>query len=428
MKTAPHPPHLNPRLTRRHFVRLGTIGVAAVGVAPAILGASSPAGVGSSPTPQPFLTPAKDFRDFSRGTPIPHTLRGKAQEEARLTPETWRLEITADPFVEEPHTKAAATVQRPLTLADGTALDFPALLELGRRHEVNCLHVMQCLNVDQPLGQGLWTGVPLREVLRLCRRLNNVRRFSFWGYHNHDPKQLFKSSVSYTQALETPPGDPPVFLAYRLNGEPIPPERGGPVRMIVPWSHGYKSIKWLQHILVTNDPRNSDTYANGNNDPDSFLKTAAYLDPGPDKFKPGEPVLLTGQVVCGPSGLKRVEYWARQITGQPTPLADDAPELLRGPWLECEVQTPPDWPAVLRAGVSPKNLLGFDPTTGRPRSWPLRYTRVSYAATLRGLPPGAYEVRARAVDLNDFAQPEPRPVQKTGKNALPIRRFQITSR
>ena len=48
--------------------------------------------------------------------------------------------------------------------------------------------------------------------------------------------------------------------------------------MIVPWSHGYKSIKWLQHIFVTNDPRNSDTYANGTNDPDSYLKTAAYVD------------------------------------------------------------------------------------------------------------------------------------------------------
>ena len=121
---------------------------------------------------------------------------------------------------------------------------------------------MQCLNIAAPLGQGLWEGVPLREVLRLCGPLRNVRRIYYWGFHNNDPKQLFQSSLSYTQAMETPPGELPAFLAYRLNGEPIPLKRGGPVRMIVPWAHGFKSIKWLQHIALTNDFRANDTYAN----------------------------------------------------------------------------------------------------------------------------------------------------------------------
>jgi DMSO/TMAO reductase YedYZ molybdopterin-dependent catalytic subunit len=59
--------------------------------------------------------------------------------------------------------------------------------------------------------------------------------------------------------METPPGELPAFLAYRLNGEPISPERGGPVRLVVPWSHGYKSIKWLQHIFVTTTPTPTET-------------------------------------------------------------------------------------------------------------------------------------------------------------------------
>ncbi len=422
-------------LTRRDFIHLGAVGASSMGVAQVIMGdkaAAADAVVSfarrvavTTPAPPPFLTPAKEFRDVSRGTPTPHTLKGAAQAEARLTPETWRLEIEADPFVEEPHTKVPATLERPLTLTGGTAMDLAALIELGHRHEVNCLHVMQCLNIDTPLGHGLWTGVPLRAVLRLCGRMNNVRRIYYRGYHNNDPKQIFQSSVSYTQAMETPPGDLPVFLAYQLNGAPISPERGGPVRMIVPWSHGYKSIKWLQQIFVTNDPRANDTYANGNNDPDSFLKTAAYVDQGPEKIQAGEPVFLTGQVVCGPSGVKRVEYWVRRVEGKPTPLADDAPELLRGPWVECKLQAPPKWSSVLPPGVSPEDVLGFEKNTGRPRSWPLRYSRVSYAVTIHGLKPGAYEVRARAVDLNDFAQPEPRPAQKTGKNALQARPFEI---
>ncbi len=50
---------------------------------------------------------------------------------------------------------------------------------------------------------------------------------------------------------------------------------------------------------------------------------------------------------------------------------------------------------------------------------------ISYSATVQGLAPGRYEARARAVDLNGFAQPEPRPAQKTGKNAIQVRRFEI---
>jgi hypothetical protein len=135
--------------TRRDFIRIGAVGTAAVGAAQAIIrnntvaadAEASPAAAAITPESHPFLTPAKNFRDVSRGTPPPHLLRGAEQAEARLTPETWRLEITADPFVEEPHTKVPATVEWPLTLADRTAMDLPALMELGRKHEVTWLHI-----------------------------------------------------------------------------------------------------------------------------------------------------------------------------------------------------------------------------------------------------------------------------------------------
>jgi hypothetical protein len=41
------------------------------------------------------------------------------------------------------------------------------------------------------------------------------------------------------------------------------------------------------------------------------------------------------------------------------------------------------------------------------------------------LKPGKYEVRARTVDLNGFAQPEPRDIQKSGKNGIQVRTFEI---
>ena len=93
--------------------------------------------------------------------------------------------------------------------------------------------------------------------------------------------------------METPPWDLCVFVAYRLNGQPLSLVRGGPVRMIVPWAHGFKSIKWLQRITLTNDYKANDTYAEANNDPDSYLKTAAYIDDGPQAFKAGESIVMT---------------------------------------------------------------------------------------------------------------------------------------
>lgn len=364
---------------------------------------------------RPFLTPADKFRDVSRGKPLPHSLKGDALIAARLTPETWRLEITTDP-TPNPAIKETASLGMPLTLADGNALDLPALLELGKKHEVQFLKAMQCLNIPAPLGQGLWAGVPLREVLRLCGAMRNVRRIYYWGFHNDDPKQLFQSSLSYSQAMETPPGELPAFLAYRLNGEPLSLTRGGPVRMVIPWAHGFKSIKWLQRIVVTNDYRANDTYAEQNNDPEAPLKTAAYLDNLPAKIPAGQAMPIGGLVIAGLSGLKRVEY-----------------SLTRGDakaeaeiWTAAQLEAPPaDWRDVLPAGVSPKQILGFDPQTGRPATWPLRYSMVSWSATLKGLAPGKYALSARAVDLNNFAQPEPRPIQKAGRNSLEMREFEV---
>ncbi|HKS38254.1 MAG TPA: molybdopterin-dependent oxidoreductase [Verrucomicrobiae bacterium] len=427
------PPPPSNLITRRDFVRT-TSALAATTLAgrlcsttraadatapsPAKTAPSKPAG---SAYPHPFLTPADEFRDVSRGDPKPHTLTGNALVQARLTPETWRLEIIAYE-TPNPAIKESAGLSKPLTLADGSALDLPALLELGKKHEVKFLKAMQCLNIPTPLGQGLWEGVPLRDVLRLCGTIRNVRRIYYWGFHNNDPRQLFQSSLSYTQAMETPPGELPAFLAYRLNGEPIPLIRGGPVRMIIPWAHGFKSIKWLQRIVVTNDYKANDTYAEQNNDPESHLKTAAYLDDLPAKIPAGQPLLISGLVISGLSGLKCVEYLLSRENSKPgAPTEHDA-----GQWIECRLEDPPaDWGTVLPAGVSSRQVLGFDPNTGRPATWPLRYSMVSWSVTLKGLAPGRCAVRARAVDLNGFAQPEPRPNQKAGVNALDAREFEV---
>jgi DMSO/TMAO reductase YedYZ molybdopterin-dependent catalytic subunit len=353
----------------------------------------------------------------SRGDPVPHSLAGDALKAARLTPETWRLEIVAE---------AGAQVQHPRTLADGTAIDAAALIKLGKAHGVRFVKAMQCLNIAQPLGQGLWEGIPLREVLKLAGTRSNVRRVYYWGFHNDDPKQLFQSSLSYTQVMESPPGELPPFVAYRLNGEALPLVRGGPARIVVPWAHGFKSIKWLQRIVLTNDFRANDTYADDGNDPESYLKTAAYIDEAPVKFDAARPVIVRGTVISGWSGLKRVEYWIRPDSGLHGTLGEDDPAWNEAKWQPCAVDPPPkDWARELPEGVKPASVWGFDEATGRPASWPMRYGLATWSAELRGLTPGMYEFRARAADLNGYAQPEPRSNRRTGLNGVQVRVIEL---
>jgi hypothetical protein len=48
----------------------------------------------------------------------------------------------------------------------------------------------------------------------------------------------------------------------------------------------------------------------------------------------------------------------------------------------------------------------------------MRFSLALWTATLKDVAPGAYEFRVRTVDLNGYAQPEPRPYQKSGMNAI----------
>jgi hypothetical protein len=196
--------------------------------------------------------------------------------------------------------------------------------------------------------------------------------------------------------------------------------------MIIPWAHGFKSIKWLQRITLTNNHLPNDTYASGNNEIESYLKTAAYLDDGPAMVNAGQPLIISGTAMVGWSGLKRFEYWLRSEAGNHGRLANDDPAWQRATWRPCVIDPPPeDWSGQLPGGVLPRDVWGFDPRTGRPKEWPMRFSVARWSLTLRDLKPGGYEFRARTVDLNDFAQPEPRPYPKSGRNEIGVRQFVV---
>lgn len=400
-------------LTRRYFLKLGIVGAAAGSLAPASALAQDveppkprPKPDKAGARPESYFTPTADFRDVSRGKPIPHTLPEEKRREVGLTRETWRLEVIPDP--DNP-----SKLRKPLTAAEGTALAFDQLLELGKQHAVRFPKIMTCLNLGCPLGMGLWEGVPLREVVWLTRPSENLRRVFYYGFHNDDTKQLFRSSLPIGRVLEDPPGLPPVILCYKLNGEWLDPERGGPVRVIVPEAYGFKSVKWLTHVVLTNLAHANDTYAEQNNDVDSPLKTFAAVLSYPTSVKAGELIPVSGYSQVGVSGLSKVQVSIESNAARP----EGDPEFLKAPWVDAELLgAPREWGA-LEGGKVPSGSFGFD-DSGAPKIWPMRLAKAHWVAVLPSLPPGEYTLRSRTIDDNGQAQPRPRPFRKSGHAAI----------
>lgn len=397
------------RLTRRYFLGWGVAGAALISPLARLRAADpdKPKENKAGAQQDPYFTPTADFRDVSRGKPLPHSLPDDKKREVGLTRETWRLEVVSDP--EHP-----AKLGSPLTKAAGTALDFEGLLKLGEKHAVRFAKVMTCLNLGCPLGMGLWEGVPLREVVWRAAPRENVRRIFYYGYHNDDAKQMFRSSLPIGRVLEDPLDLPPVILCYKMNGQWLDSERGGPVRVVVPEAYGFKSIKWLSHVVLTNLAHANDTYAEQNNDVDSPLKTFAAVLSYPITAQAGQPIPVSGYAQVGVSGLSKVQVWM-QGKSETYPAGD--PYFSQAPWRDAELLAAPEHWGALADGKLPPGTRGFD-EQGRPRAWPMRLAKVHWAAVLPGLPAGEYVLRSRSVDDQGQGQPMPRPFRKSGHAAI----------
>lgn len=401
-------------LSRRYFLRLGVAGSAAIGLSPLLTAqaaepiTNSPAFANAIAALGPFFTPPEAFQDVSRGKPLPHSLPEEKRKEVGLTRETWRLEVISDK--ENP-----AKLGKQFAKADGTAIDFETLLKLGEKHAVRFAKVMTCLNIGCPLGMGIWEGVPLREVVWLTKPREDVRRVFYYGYHNDDEGQMFKSSLPIGRVLEDPFDLPPVILCTKLNGEWLSPTRGGPVRIVVPEHYGFKSIKWLSHVVLTNKGMADDTYIGGNNDVDSPLKSFAATLSLPEGAAAGQPLPVTGYAQVGISGVSKVQIW---LTKEDTEWPAEDKYFASAPWVDAEILSPPEhWGGKLEGDKIPAGTLGFD-ESGKPKTWPMRLAKIHWAALLPGVPPGEYTLRCRTIDEKGIPQPLPRPFRKSGHAAI----------
>jgi DMSO/TMAO reductase YedYZ molybdopterin-dependent catalytic subunit len=392
--------------TRRHLLGLSGA-VAAWGAAPGAAESAADPRLREAIAKLEYLTPIERAYILDKGKAGVAKLPPEKVAEAGLTQETWTLEVVAEPG-------GGSKVARPLSRASGNALDWAGLMRLAAKHAVRFIHTGVCTNGADPFHVAHWEGIPLREVVWMAQPQEQVRRVYYQSYHAPGLAP-FQASMPLGQVLETPPGQMPAILAYKMNGQWIPPTHGGPVRVIVPGTYGSKSIKWVQRILLTNDYRANDSdAAEFNNDAESAMKTRARFIHAPTEAKAGEPFAITGMAQVGVSGIGRVQYCV-EPQGRVKPDAD--PYRNGAQWQDANILPPPaSWGGGLTR--MPPGTSGFDPSTGAPLAWPMRFAIVHWAALQGGLAPGAYDLCCRTVDGNGIAQPLPRPLLRTGFNTI----------
>lgn len=106
------------------------------------------------------------------------------------------------------------------------------------------------------VGNAEWTGVPLAAVLERAGLRHGAVEVVFEGADSGrlakppSPGNIhFANSIPVTKALGSD-----VLLAHTMNGEPLTPSHGYPLRVMVPGWYGMVSVKWLTRVVVTDRP------------------------------------------------------------------------------------------------------------------------------------------------------------------------------
>jgi sulfane dehydrogenase subunit SoxC len=157
----------------------------------------------------------------------------------------WRLEVRG-------------VVERPLSLT---------LDELRERPAAEVTVTMECAGngrarlsprpfsqpwLEEAVGTARWRGAPLRPLLEQAGIRERAVELVFSGADRGvegGVEQEFERSLPVADAL----GEG-VLLAYEINGQPLPPQHGFPLRLVVPGWYGMTNVKWLRAITALAEP------------------------------------------------------------------------------------------------------------------------------------------------------------------------------
>jgi sulfane dehydrogenase subunit SoxC len=175
--------------------------------------------------------------------------------------------------------------------------------------------------LSEAVGTAQWTGTPLAPLLEEAGVASNALEVVFTGLDRGfqgGVEHAYERSLPVAEALR---GD--VLLAYAINGEPLPPQHGYPLRLLVPGWYGMTHVKWLAGVSVVAEPfrgwQQEDAYRiqQSEDDPGTpvtrmlprallappgipdFLTRARFLEPGP--------CTLAGRAWSGFAPVERVE-------------------------------------------------------------------------------------------------------------------------
>ena len=181
---------------------------------------------GEALTPEAAITNYNNYYEFGTGKDDP------AANAWRLEPKPWSV-------------KADGMVDKPATYAFEDLVDMKTLEE--RIYRLRCV---EAWSMVVP-----WIGVPLSAVLSKIGVQSGAKYVAFETLA--DPRQMpgVKRKVldwPYVEGLTIAEAmNPLAFIAVGLYGKEIPNQNGAPLRLVVPWKYGYKSIKSIVRIRLT---------------------------------------------------------------------------------------------------------------------------------------------------------------------------------
>jgi DMSO/TMAO reductase YedYZ molybdopterin-dependent catalytic subunit len=281
-----------------------------------------------------------------------------------VDPATFELEI-------------AGAVERPLTL---TLDDLRARERVDRPITFECAGngraLLEPRPVSQPwlteaVGTAEWGGTRLAPLLEDAGVKQSAVELLFSaldrGIEGGDA-QSYERALPIAEASDA-------LLAYDMNGAPLPPQHGFPLRLVVPGWYGMQNVKWLTRITVLEEPFTG------------FQNSVAYRMYDADG-EPGEPVTrMLPRSLMVPPGVPDFMTRTRHVEAGLTTLTGRA---WSGHGSIDHVEVSTDGGATFDAAV-------LDPALG-PNAW--RGWSYSWDAT-----PGEYVLRSRATDSSGHTQP-----------------------
>jgi DMSO/TMAO reductase YedYZ molybdopterin-dependent catalytic subunit len=182
-----------------------------------------------------------------------------------------------------------------------------------------------------------WTGTPLASVLEAAGVRPEAVEILFAGLDRGARGghiNIYERSLSVAEAAH-----PDILLAYEMNGEPLPPQHGAPLRAIVPGWYGMASVKWLHRLEAVAEPFRGHhmlayRYAQSPDDPGipvTLMKVRALMiPPGLLDTVTGERTLESGRIVLAGRA------WAGGLSVARVEVSADGGET----WAEAELEAP----------------------------------------------------------------------------------------